>query len=201
MAVVEVFADVWCPFTHVGLRRLVERRAAAGGDFQLVIRAWPLELVNGEPLAADFVAEEIEALREQVAFDLFGGFDVASFPTTSLPALELAAVAYERDVATGERVSLALRDALFEQSRDIGDPAVLGEIAAGAGLSVEDRADAVRHDWDEGRARGVEGSPHFFIGDDGFFCPALDIQRVDGHLRIDADPAEFDRFVDRCLGA
>ena len=39
---VEVFADVWCPFTHVGLRRLVERRdhvaararRAEGGGFQ-----------------------------------------------------------------------------------------------------------------------------------------------------------------------
>jgi len=28
MTIVEVFADVRCPFTHVGLRKLVERRPA-----------------------------------------------------------------------------------------------------------------------------------------------------------------------------
>jgi len=28
--VLEVFADVWCPFTHVGLRRLIEERDRRG---------------------------------------------------------------------------------------------------------------------------------------------------------------------------
>ena len=30
MTVIEVFADVTCPFTHVGLRRFVERRGELG---------------------------------------------------------------------------------------------------------------------------------------------------------------------------
>jgi hypothetical protein len=30
MTVIEVFADVACPFTHVGLRRFVDRRAELG---------------------------------------------------------------------------------------------------------------------------------------------------------------------------
>ena len=30
MNVVEVYADIWCPFTHVGLQRLVARREEAG---------------------------------------------------------------------------------------------------------------------------------------------------------------------------
>jgi hypothetical protein len=30
--VLEVFADVWCLFTHVGLGRLVEQRAQLGRD-------------------------------------------------------------------------------------------------------------------------------------------------------------------------
>lgn len=64
---IEVFADVVCPFTHVGLRRLVERRHELGSSAVLRVRAWPLELVNGEPLAADVVAEEVRELREQVA--------------------------------------------------------------------------------------------------------------------------------------
>lgn len=48
--VVEVFADITCPFTHVGLRRLVRHRESVGrNDVVLRVRAWPLELVNDEP--------------------------------------------------------------------------------------------------------------------------------------------------------
>jgi hypothetical protein len=47
---VEVFADVGCPFAHVGLRRFVERRDELGrDDVVLWVRAWPLELVNARP--------------------------------------------------------------------------------------------------------------------------------------------------------
>jgi hypothetical protein len=35
--VLEVFADVWVPFTHVVLRRLVEQRARLGRD-DVVVR-------------------------------------------------------------------------------------------------------------------------------------------------------------------
>src|SRR5262245_18171405 len=46
---IEVFADVVCPFTHVGLRRLVGyRERAQREDVAIRVRAWPLELVNGE---------------------------------------------------------------------------------------------------------------------------------------------------------
>ena len=81
MALVEVFADVACPFTHVGLRRLVARRAALGrDDVVLRVRAWPLELVNGRPLAADAVAEEVVELTASVA----PGSSPASTPPASL---------------------------------------------------------------------------------------------------------------------
>jgi predicted DsbA family dithiol-disulfide isomerase len=204
MAVIEVFADVVCPFTHVGLRRLVARRAGPEGDAPvLVVRAWPLELVNGRPLDREFVAEEVEALREQVAPDLFAGFDPAAFPVTSIPALALAHAAYAVDARTGKRVSLALRNALFEQGRDISDVSVLGEIASDHGVEVHARSDvaAVRADWEDGRRRGVLGSPHFFVGGDGYFCPSLDIRRVDGELHIRPDSGSLDRLLASALAA
>jgi predicted DsbA family dithiol-disulfide isomerase len=204
MDAIEVFADVVCPFTHVGLRRLVAGRAASGRDAPvLVVRAWPLELVNGRPLDPDFVAEEVEALREQVAPDLFAGFDPAVFPVTSIPALALAHAAYSVDSRTGERVSLALRDALFEHGRDISDVSVLGVLASRHGVAVHARIDvaAVRADWEDGRRRGVLGSPHFFVGGDGYFCPSLDIRRVGGELRIRPDPESLDRLLASALAA
>src|ERR1700676_508565 len=74
--VVEVFADIWCPFAHVGLHRVVTRRARGPGpDFLIDVRAWPLELVNGMPLDPDTTAHHVRELRAQVAPDLFSHFD------------------------------------------------------------------------------------------------------------------------------
>ena len=202
---IEVFADVGCPFTHVGLRRFVERRDAdpALAEVRLRVRSWPLEIVNGEPLDPQFIADEVDEIREQVAGDLFRAFDPDAFPATSLPAMALAAAGYRVDVATGEAVSLELRDLLFEQGRDIADPAVLSEVAERHGVTFdvdEPPVELVQADHAEGEERGVQGSPHFFTPAGAFFCPSLDISRdADGHLRITADPVGFEQFLDSCF--
>lgn len=203
MSEVEVFADVWCPFTHVGLRRFVDHRGQQGVDLGLRVRSWPLELVNGQPLEVDFVAEEVDEIRALVAPDLFVGFDPRSFPTTTLPALELTGHAYRVSPAVGEAVALELRDRLFERGEDIGSSEVLAEIAAARGLDLAAAAstEIVEADWTEGKTRGVMGSPHFFTPGGDFFCPALDVKRVDGHLRITADPEGFDHFLESCIDA
>jgi predicted DsbA family dithiol-disulfide isomerase len=201
--VIEVFADVWCPFTHVGLRRIVERRAELGreDDVVLRVRSWPLELVNGEPLTSAFVAEEIAALQEAVAPDLFVGFDRAAFPDTTLPALAVAASAYEHHDRIGERFSLALRTALFEEGRNVADPSELEAIAATVGIDLPgpEWLRTVDDDWHEGERRGVRGSPHFFLDGQGYFCPSLNIQRIDGHLRVRVDAPASEAFLGRCL--
>ncbi len=199
---IEVFADLRCPFTHVGLRRVVERRHALGHDaIRLRVRAWPLELVNAAPLDALLIAEEVAELRAQVAPELFAGFDPDRFPASSLPGLRLAAAAYRQSLDAGELVSLAMRTALFEEGRDITEPSELAAIAATAGIAeaVAGTDDDVVADWREGQRRGVIGSPHFFVAGDSWFCPALDITRRDGHLRIANDPAAFERFVTACF--
>ncbi len=185
MRSVEVFADVLCPFTHVGLHTLLDRRTQRGlTEPRLIIRAWPLELINGKPLDADHVAAEVKALRASVRPDLFAGFSVESFPTTSMAAFGLtAAAAREGDAALIEEVGMALRGALFEQGQDIGQPDVVEAVGERFGLrplGAEATAAAVRADWEEGKARGVVGSPHFFTDDGGdWFCPSLAISRDD----------------------
>ena len=137
------------------------------------VRAWPLELVNGTPLDPAATQEHAEDLREQVAPELFGHLDVDRFPTSTLEALALANRAYRTGLQVGERVSFALRDALFEEGRDISDPVTLEYLAHDLGVAPPDGSDraAVLADWDEGRRRGVLGSPHFFCGDSAVFCP------------------------------
>ena len=199
---VEVFADVLCPFTHVGLLRLVERRAELGRDAPVLqVRAWPLELVNGRPLAADAPAEEVVELTASVAPELFVGFDPAHFPATSLAALALAARARRSGLDIGARCSLALRQALFEEGRDISDSAELARIALDCGIEGargEDHA-AVLADLERGRSLGVVGSSHFVVNGMGMFCPGREIGRVDGKLRIALDVEGFASLAERCF--
>ncbi|MCP4433907.1 MAG: DsbA family protein [Actinomycetia bacterium] len=206
VADIEVFADVGCPFTHVGLLRFVEERSRHGReDLGLVVRAWPLEVVNGKPLDPAFIREEVDEIRSQLGGGLFSGFDEASFPHTSIPAMSLAASAYESGTSVGEAVSLRLRDLLFEQGFDISDDDLLAGLARSHGVdwdpSEHDAHEAqVAADHERGVDLGVVGSPHFLTGAGGFFCPALDVSRGDdGHLRVTADREGFDRFLAAAL--
>jgi predicted DsbA family dithiol-disulfide isomerase len=201
--VIEVFADVWCPFAHVGLRAVAEQRALAGrSDVAIRVRAWPLELVNGMGLDPTVTGEHAEDLRDQVAPDLFSHLDVDRFPTSTLAALALANRAYRTDLQLGERVSFALRDALFEEGQDISDPVVLEYLAHDLGVVMPDESDraAVVADWHDGQQRGVLGSPHFFCGDTDVFCPSLDITKdpVEG-VSVVRDVSRLTAFLERCL--
>ena len=202
--VVEVFADIWCPYAHVGIRQFIHHRwAARRSDLLLRVRAWPLELVNGEPLGAAHVAAQIDDLRRQVTPHLFNGFDPVHFPRTTLPALDLVSDAYAAGPEVGERASLAVRDALFELGDDISDPSIIDRLRIELAIarSGPNGRWQVLADWAEGQRRGVVGSPHFFVGDDSFFCPTLQIDRRGGHRDIRIDSRGFDEFFARCSAA
>lgn len=200
---IEVYADVGCPFAHAALRMLVGERAARGRqDPAILVRAWPLELVNGAAIDPAMIDEEVDDIRAQVAPDAFVGFRADAFPATTQPAMELTASAYEVGLETGEAVALACRDLLFEQGVDVGDRAVLATVAADHGVELppEGETDRVRADYEEGRERGVVGSPHFFADEANWFCPALDIRRAGDRLRISFDQTGFETLVEACLG-
>jgi predicted DsbA family dithiol-disulfide isomerase len=195
---VEVFADVTCPFAHVALRRFVAERDARGrDDIALRVRAWPLELVNGHAERGDEVAQTVQALRGTVAPELFRGFDPDVFPSTSLPALAMEAELYATDPAAGERFSMLVRTALFEDGDDISAPANLVKLAA---RSPQGGGEArVLADWNEGKARNVTGSPHFFVEGVGFFCPSMKIEGDGDQLEIEFDEKGFSTFLEHCL--
>ena len=200
---IEVYADISCPFTHVGLRRFIAARDARGSGTRIRVRAWPLEWVNGRQLAPDHVAAEIVGLRVRVAPRLFAGFDPTRFPSTTIPALGLAAAAYQAGDDVGERLSLRVRDALFEEGRDLTDAAELRAIGRELGVAPLSEASAeaaVRADWDRGRARNVRGSPHFFVGSRDWFCPSLRIRHEGTKFDISIDSEALDAFYAEVLG-
>ena len=198
MKVVEVFADVACPFTHIGLRTFRTYRQQRGTtEPTLRVRAWPLELVNGQALDGPSLTPKIEALRTRVAAGLFAGFNEKHFPATTLPAMAAEAAAYRFDLQIGEQFSLAVRHALFEDGLDVSDENVLRGLRRTLRVPQPDETDrsAVHNDLAEGKRRGVAGSPHFFTAEGDFFCPALAIEHHDDGYEVSFDPVAFERFV------
>jgi predicted DsbA family dithiol-disulfide isomerase len=200
---IEVFADITCPFTHVGLKRVVALLDELGAEVELVVRAWPLEWVNGEMFTADAIAMKIGVLRDQLGVEDFVGFDPDRWPATSIPALNLCAAAYRQGQAEGLAVALAVRAALFDDGADVSDPGVLAEIADAHGLEAprSEPDPDVSADYEEGQRRGVRGSPDFWIGENEFFCPALELTHDEtGALVAHFDPEGLDAFVAAAVG-
>jgi len=166
------------------------------------LRAWPLELVNLAPLDAAVTWEHAEDLREHVAPNLFAHLDVDRFPSSTLEALALANRAYRTDLQVGERVSFALREALFEEGRDISDPVTLEELARELGVVMPDETDHadVVADWHEGGRRGVLGSAALLLWWHRCVLPvARHHQGPRRGVTIIKDASRLTEFVGRCL--
>jgi predicted DsbA family dithiol-disulfide isomerase len=200
---IEIFADVWCPFAYVGIRRVFQYRDEIGrNDVPIIVRSWPLESVNDAPMAQAKALGNCEALRRQVAADQFANTELSNFPSTTLDALTLIAQAYEQDVSAGEKASIVIREAIFERGDDVADYSVLQGLAENLGVSYVRDADhtLVRRDWEEGKTRGVVGSPHFFNGSVGVFCPSLQLTRTeDSGLIIQANAEKLAAFLKTCF--
>jgi len=199
---VEVFADIWCPFAYVGLTRFLQARDEVAAGLAVVIRAWPLEWVNGAPLDSALVAEEVADLRGQVAPELFEKLDTERFPSTTVPALALTALAYRNSTSVGEDVAMGLRRALFEEGIDVSDPEEIAHLAdhfALVPLEPEEARQLVAEEHQRGVSIGVKGSPHFFAGPRNSFCPSLHISRTDEHLRVAPDPERLRAWLHEIL--
>jgi len=201
--VIEVFADVTCPFTHVGLASLAEQLRRRGPHVGIWVRSWPLEWVNGRPMDPHAAFEHAMELRDQVAPGSFKTLDASMFPPTTIPALALSVKAYKVGMDVGQALSFEVRNWLFEQGRNVADPDTLKELATKFDLDAPDPDDyaTVVAEWKEGRERGVQGSPHFFCGGTNAFCPSMDISSNDdgSDMTIERTMGRLAEFLDGCL--
>lgn len=180
---IDVVSDVVCPWCFIGKRRL--DKAVAAADVPVAIRWRPYQLdptiphggkSRREYMAAKFGSAErikeiqarIEAagVSERIPF----AFDRIAVSPNTLDAHRVIRWAGEAGIS--DVVVEGLFEAYFLQGRDIGNPAVLAEIAAAAGMdsdavaarlaSDEDRS-AVQNEVQAAQRMGVTGVPTFIL--------------------------------------
>jgi predicted DsbA family dithiol-disulfide isomerase len=171
--VLTVFSDLHCPWAYVFTIRLRRARAEIGQP-PVAWRCWPLELVNERGTPWETLSQEIPVLT-QLEPDHFAPPRRETWPSTLLPAMEALKVAAELGgPEAADRFDQAARRAFFLDRRDLSIRPTLLDLGAEAGLDRDAFRDAfdggghrrsVVADWQEGRRRGVEGSPHAFLPD------------------------------------
>ena len=185
--VIEVASDVICPWCYIGKRRLEKALALLGGDVETRIEWLPFQLnpdmpaggvARAEYRRAKFGAVERgkqldarvaqEGAGEGIAF----AFDRMQRTPNTTAAHRLIDLAQAQDRASpagqgrAEGVVNALFRAYFEEARDIGDEAVLAEIARANGVEQwPSGADPQRVSGNEEwvREQGISGVPTFIF--------------------------------------
>ena len=178
--VIEVASDVICPWCYIGKRRLEKALALLDGEVQPEIRWLPFQLNPGMPKEgvareeyrkAKFGSlERSRGLDARVAAEGRGegidfAFDRMQRTPNTVAAHQLIDLAQKQ--GRGTAVVDALFRAYFEEARDIGDAAVLADIAAQAGVAGwPQQADAkqVAALEEDMRELGISAVPTFIFG-------------------------------------
>lgn len=183
---IEIWSDYVCPFCYIGKRRLEaaidtfphkENVEVSFKSFELDPNAGKY---NGKSIH-ERIAEKYGTTLEQAKEMNRNIGEQASLtgldfhfedmkPTNTMDAHRLTKFAETKGVAAD--LTERLLNAYFTESRHIGDPATLFELAEEAGLHREETKevleseaflDAVRADEEEARSIGVQGVPFFVI--------------------------------------
>lgn len=180
---VEIYSDVACPWCYIGKARFDRALAAFPGaeEVEVVYRAYQLD--PGAPSEAVPMMEYLErrfggaargmadrvadqARHEGLEMDYVQGLAVNTLNAHRLMHLAEREHGHEvqREVAAG------LFEAHFSSGRDVGDPAVLADIAEAAGmdgvrvsayLASNEGAREVREDIERARRLGITAVPTF----------------------------------------
>ncbi len=212
---IEVFSDVICPWCYVGFARLQEALASRP-EVAAEVRWLPFELNPATPEAG---RDRREYLRERFGTENpFGDsqkqltemgrslgldfqFDRIERSPNTRRAHMLIALAGRHDAARQGAVKRALLQAYFEHGQDIGDVAVLAEIAASCGIEPAETHRAlgdaalraeVEQAEEMGRGWGISGVPTFIFERRYAFSGAQPLeafQQVFDRVAADAAPA------------
>ncbi len=176
---IEIASDVICPWCYIGKRRLEKALESLKGEVEARIEWLPFQLNPDMPeqgvARADYrrakfgSVEKGRTLDARVAQEGAGegiafAFDRMQRTPNTVAAHQLIDLAQAQGKA-GPVVDVLFR-AYFEEARDIGDAAVLKEIAEGAGVTgwpeSTDRAKVAEQE-ERVRDLGISGVPTFIF--------------------------------------
>ena len=201
---ITVYADYVCPFCYLGRRSLDAYLAEREAPLRIEWR--PFDLRAGKRNADGSIDHDADDGKDQDYFEQARQNVRRLREEYGADEMELE-LATEVDSLPAQPVSVAVRDAygydtwldfdeavfaaLWNEGRDIGDEAVLVDLAADAGvdpddiraaIADDDRRAALRDRFDEARSAGITGVPTFV---------------ADGHAAHGAVPPErLRRLVD-----
>lgn len=182
---VTVYADYICPFCYLGYESFDRYRSSR--EEPLAADWRPFDLRAGRRRADGSIDESVDSGKDESYYEeaernvrrLADRYDVDMAQTLakdvdSFDAQRVAWRARESHPEAFERFHRGVFDALWEDGDDIGDPDVLADIAAEAGLpdgfvaetlADDDSADALREAFERSQRRGITGVPAFVAGD------------------------------------
>jgi predicted DsbA family dithiol-disulfide isomerase len=187
---IDIFSDVMCPWCVIGYLNLRQALEGLAGEIAADVRWLPFELnpdmpPEGEDMGTHMLrkygrAPDAAATGQMVAMAAGAGYDMrylgdAPEPPRRLWNTFLAHKLLRRTLAEAgpeaqTRLKLALFDAHFQQRRNVSDPAVLLDLAAGTGL---DRAAAAAAQADETLGREVRAEERRAMDLDVTGVPAM----------------------------
>jgi predicted DsbA family dithiol-disulfide isomerase len=183
---ITIYSDYVCPFCYLGRESL--SRYQDSRDEPLEIEWHPFDLRAGQrgpdgeidPDADDGkdeayfeqARENVRRLQERYDVEMTTALvhDVDSLPAQVASYHVARSHSYEEWLA----FDVAVFDALWQEGRDVGDPDVLADLAADAGidhgeiratLDDEDAHEAVREEFEAARRAGITGVPTFAYGE------------------------------------
>ena len=195
---IEIASDVICPWCYIGKRRLEKALAELNGEVEVRIEWLPFQLNPQMPergmARADYRRAKFgsvgraRTLDERVAQEGSGegiafAFDRMQRTPNTVAAHRLIDLAQSQGKA--DPVVNALFRAYFEEARDIGDAAVLRDIAGLEGVTgwpEEKNDEAVKEKETRVRELGISGVPTFIFdrksGISGAYPPDILAQTI-----------------------
>ncbi|WP_428428697.1 DsbA family oxidoreductase [Pararhizobium sp.] len=204
---IDVVSDVVCPWCYLGKARLDQAIANVAGDILVTVNWRPYQLNPDLPpegvdhkahLAAKLGGQEAVdrahkmlvglGQQEGITFD----FEAVTISPNTLDAHRLIRWALTEGGDTQSEVASLLFKANFEEGRNIGDHAVLLDIATEAGLdrtviaallASDADKDAVSEEIDMARGMGVTGVPCFIVDSKYAVMGAQSVEVLEDALR------------------
>ena len=184
---IDVVSDVVCPWCYLGTRRLEKAIGDVKDELAVSVTFRPYQLNPDMPpegvdhkkhlaeklggaAAVDSAHERLASLGREDGIDF--DFPAVKISPNTLDAHRLLRWAMIEGPRIQERVALALFKAYFEEGRNVGDRAVLLDIAEACGMdrsvvtalfSAGADVDSVKEEIGMARDMGVTGVPCFII--------------------------------------